>query len=406
MIAEDYFQLLNPLVFILFAIGFFCIDSFRPSRVALIFGFSYVFGALAFVADIVNEAFPPFIGAVPTAMLYAITAALGSTGLSLRYSGRTQWLILLCVAIAHIGIYAYLNFGVANLWWRSISANFGAGAIFAVGVWAAFGKARTPLDKAIYWLFAFNCLQCFLRPLILVDMTGAGLAPAAYNEQLFVMTLHLTVGVCAFLFGAALLIASSLEIADDLQKASITDSLSGLRNRRGFDSIASEGPNSDGAYSLILIDIDNFKRINDTYGHGFGDNVIAEMGALLDEYAVGDRVAGRIGGEEFAMLLPDEPLHDARDLADALRHDVERIVLRGASACASFTASFGVAQRLSGETYISTLSRADKALYVSKASGRNRVSCETDLSVETLRRATTPRERRRNRSADIIARLA
>ena len=127
--------------------------------------------------------------------------------------------------------------------------------------------------------------------------------------------------------------------------------------------------------SIVAIDLDHFKRFNDTFGHEGGDLVLREVGTVLLKIAHGDNLACRLGGEELLLILPDTPLEAAIDLAEKLRRKIEKlsIVLRGQQ-LGKVTASFGVAEYPShGDGQREVLRAADRALYRAKAAGRNRV---------------------------------
>ena len=168
--------------------------------------------------------------------------------------------------------------------------------------------------------------------------------------------------------------------------ASLTDGLTGLVNRKGFDQAlanclsgvdtecTAEGP------CLLMGDIDHFKTINDTYGHLFGDKVIRAVASVIKGHVKGRDTAARYGGEEFVILLPDTPLHGAQALAEHIRHSIEkgRIKRSGSQdAMAQVTLSLGVAHYHPGESATAFIERADRALYLSKRDGRNRVSTAT-----------------------------
>ncbi|CAH2806719.1 MAG: Sensory box/GGDEF family protein [uncultured Paraburkholderia sp.] len=166
-------------------------------------------------------------------------------------------------------------------------------------------------------------------------------------------------------------------LEDQLAQLAATDPLTGLQNRRAFVAQA-ERRLADvargGQVSAIFVDIDNFKSLNDRFGHAVGDLALRQVAqVLLDGTTRGDSVS-RIGGEEFAVL-------SGEDLAGALRL-AER--LRGAIAAlerpdGNLTASFGVAEHRGGENIMVLLDRADKALLCAKHSGRNRVCAERPL---------------------------
>jgi diguanylate cyclase (GGDEF)-like protein len=161
----------------------------------------------------------------------------------------------------------------------------------------------------------------------------------------------------------------------DLTTKSETDTLSGLLNRRGFEQ-RSAGALSGAAgqgmpVSLVIADLDHFKSINDNFGHAMGDRVIAAFAGFLRKVADGHHVAGRIGGEEFAIILPGANLAAARLFAEGARSGFAAISIDGLPKDRRFTASFGVAELDQGEGIAELLVRADAALYAAKNEGRD-----------------------------------
>jgi diguanylate cyclase len=173
-------------------------------------------------------------------------------------------------------------------------------------------------------------------------------------------------------------------LREQLQSArreALTDALTGLLNRTGFDAAAadilSDAGDDDHASCLVMVDIDHFKRVNDTYGHLFGDRVIKLVADVLRKTVKGKDAAARFGGEEFIVLLPDTPLAGARAVAENIRKAIERARIRRADSgetIGNLTLSAGVAQLREGESIEELLERADQALYKSKEDGRNRVT--------------------------------
>jgi diguanylate cyclase len=161
----------------------------------------------------------------------------------------------------------------------------------------------------------------------------------------------------------------------------LADGLTGLMNRRGFDqAIAdclSEFDSAEFGPSLLIADIDHFKRVNDTYGHVFGDRVLAAVGQILKKCVKGKNTAARFGGEEFIVLLPATPVDDACQLAEQIRSMVQGCRIKRNTdheAVANITISLGVTRYRAGESVADFVARADSALYVSKNEGRNRVT--------------------------------
>ena len=160
------------------------------------------------------------------------------------------------------------------------------------------------------------------------------------------------------------------------------DPLTGILNRRGFDMEVSRlcraAAEQGLVFSLVMVDIDFFKKINDTYGHPFGDQVIRAVGQALSQLTQRKDVAARYGGEEFALLLPETAANGAREVADRVRSAISRGTIKrgGNEPVGNITISAGVAQYVSGEDPLSLIARADRALYASKQGGRNRVTVD------------------------------
>jgi diguanylate cyclase (GGDEF)-like protein len=160
-----------------------------------------------------------------------------------------------------------------------------------------------------------------------------------------------------------------------------TDDLTGMLNRRAFFSAAEQEIERSLRYgnpvSVLMLDLDHFKRVNDDYGHAMGDQALKAAAVAMAASLREVDILGRLGGEEFAILLPETPLLGAQEVAERLRQAVAAIPLRlGDGAMLWLTASLGVAERLGDESSVdAVLARADAALYQAKHGGRNRVCC-------------------------------
>ena len=155
----------------------------------------------------------------------------------------------------------------------------------------------------------------------------------------------------------------------EFQRLARTDLQTGLLNRRGFFEEVEKMIRGGAETTLLIIDIDHFKRVNDRFGHLVGDAVIAAVGDALSGPTAG-YVCGRVGGEEFAVLLPSASPADAMQQADELRwHIVNNVDIR-ALGSAPVTVSIGLSP-LAGQTLLQAYGMADKALYRAKKAGRN-----------------------------------
>lgn len=161
----------------------------------------------------------------------------------------------------------------------------------------------------------------------------------------------------------------------ELKLAASRDPLTGLANRTELESQLARAMEKFASgktpFSLLFLDVDFFKRINDNYGHAVGDEVLVGLAKLLRQECYSGEVLGRYGGEEFVVVCPETDLHAARRRAERLRLAVSQSVLCAAPDV-KVTASFGVAAVEKGDTAESVLRRADKALYEAKGTGRNR----------------------------------
>lgn len=183
---------------------------------------------------------------------------------------------------------------------------------------------------------------------------------------------------------------SSLEeIADlknEIMKAkqeAISDGLTGLMNRKGFDTALHQCLDrvANDETCLVIADIDFFKRVNDSYGHLFGDKVIQAVARILKTVSGNLYTAARYGGEEFVLLLPHTSVDIAKEIAESVRRQVAAISIKNnvtQRLISNITISLGVTSYQPGESVDSFITRADQALYTSKAHGRNQVTMITE----------------------------
>lgn len=176
-------------------------------------------------------------------------------------------------------------------------------------------------------------------------------------------------------------IAELREQLDTSRAAAKTDALTGLQNRCAFDeqldAEIKAAQNASLPLALVMFDIDRFKNINDSLGHLFGDKVIKAVARVIVKQTRGQDIAARIGGEEYAVILPNTEFHGAQVVAENIRLSVEKIVLRKATEeerLATVTLSGGVAQLQADDCCESLVQRTDEALYAAKNGGRNRIS--------------------------------
>ena len=159
----------------------------------------------------------------------------------------------------------------------------------------------------------------------------------------------------------------------------VVDPLTGLNNRRYVDShiggLVAQSARTGQALTLMILDIDHFKAVNDTYGHGAGDEVLKGFAARVKKVIRGADLLARLGGEEFIVVMPDTPPEAAQRVAERVRHVVEAqpFPIDGGARSIRVTVSIGVAERRDETAATPIIARADQALYRAKHDGRNRV---------------------------------
>ena len=180
------------------------------------------------------------------------------------------------------------------------------------------------------------------------------------------------------------------EHLESARRDAMTDALSNLPNRKAFDQglarACAEAEASGAPLTLAVLDIDHFKRFNDTWGHQTGDQVIRFVASIIRKAGDPPRLPARYGGEEFALVLPGERAQAAMEILDAIRVEISSRALKRRSTdedLGAVTVSAGLAERRPGESLAALVERADAALYESKRTGRNRVtSAEAAVQAE------------------------
>jgi diguanylate cyclase (GGDEF)-like protein len=197
-----------------------------------------------------------------------------------------------------------------------------------------------------------------------------------FNSGWSVALLTLGAVILPILTMACVMLVHDAMIAN-LEEAANHDHMTGALTRKRMETLAREqlarAAQSGRPLALLIVDLDHFKRINDSFGHAAGDLVLREFARLtLLSLRDGDSL-GRLGGEEFGILLPETNMADALTLAERLREQSEAHAVSGSFGQCRYSISIGAAVSLEGETFDHLSARADRALYAAKHSGRNRV---------------------------------
>ncbi|MCW5720114.1 MAG: GGDEF domain-containing protein [Devosia sp.] len=308
--------------------------------------------------------------------LVAITLMI-SAMLRRRQSSAPLPLLFLIAAITMAGT-GWFTWGHDDFSTRVIVVNSGLGVLCTVGVYALRqAGCHTVMDKLIMTILVMGVFTFFSRSVSEVLFVDPSLQTADILSPYWLVTSLTTIVYC-LLVALTMLTAAALDAIKELQAQTQTDPLSVLLNRRGFEVRGAQLLNAHASsglpIALVMVDLDHFKTVNDQYGHAMGDLVIADFAGRLKSVMAPNAIAGRLGGEEFAVLLPLTDTSGARLFAETVRTSGQWIGgLR-------ITASYGVAQLLDDENLEHLLKRGDAALYQAKHGGRDCVRVAEDTS--------------------------
>ncbi|HOZ06536.1 MAG TPA: GGDEF domain-containing protein [Arenimonas sp.] len=297
---------------------------------------------------------------------------------------RTPYLISILIVLVSI-LFSYVW---PDRYWRLMINTLLLGILFGIAARLAF-RARANDDMVarshllVASVFALAAIVLFVR-VVSVMMSGRDHMPSIDEINLIQGLFYTaaTLGPIVATLGYALMCNERL--GSELARLANEDGLTGVHNRRSLEQIAQRmllpERRKNRPFSLILVDADHFKRINDNFGHGAGDLALRELAKIL-KTATGDMgVVGRFGGEEFLILLPDADIREASLMADRMRQEICSQVLSFSEQKLSWSISAGVAQLDKRDTDFDMLvRRADQALYRAKSEGRNRVALAEEL---------------------------
>lgn len=358
--------------------AFFVLWSFRrENRYVLQLCVCYLAVAIGFTLQSFDLGLGLAISKVTSNLLFFGALLLLVAAVTTRQGVRIPWTAsLICIA-AGMGGFLWFFFVHPYFPGRVFSVNYGLGALCIVAmIRLRRSSRRSVIGRMIVLMAGLRAADFFIRPLLVALLSGADASRPPYTTSPYWLTTSLSVMVFSLLIALTLLTAVALDTINELQAESETDALSKLLNRRGFEqkaaSVLERSARNGTPVTLVLADLDHFKSVNDRFGHAAGDQVIVDFAARLQ--TAGPRaVVGRIGGEEFAVLMPSTDLVAGRLFAETVREAFCSETVEGVPAGVRLTASFGVAGRFGGEVLAPLMQRADEALYKAKQNGRDSV---------------------------------
>ncbi|PBC05784.1 diguanylate cyclase [Mesorhizobium sp. WSM3860] len=370
--------LLNPTIALALGAAFLVLWFYQRHRPYLaVLAASYCLSASGFLL----QYFTLPLGIVATKLIsnicFTIAACCLSGAIIARYGRRVPYFGIGIMAVGGLAAFAWFMFVEPDLTWRVLSMNFGFGGLSLLVAAELRTVRNNGPEKILFTLALLSALNFTARTLIVVIAHGPFPSYDGFYGSSYWTTALLSHALLSLLIALCLFTAAALDVMKALKAETHTDPLSGLLNRRGFEeragALLDQCAKAGFPVALVLADLDHFKALNDQHGHEAGDRVIADFAAKL-RFATGARgAAGRIGGEEFAVLLPLSDLAAARLFAEAIRTFYSAGAVDGLPPGTRVTASFGVAARSGVEGLAPLMRRADEALYKAKRNGRDSV---------------------------------
>lgn len=381
---------INMVIAGLFAVAFAVVAATNPAtRGARWLSVAYGLG----VVDVLLEFLLPWL-ADPTEvvigifLVYLAALTCGLVGVALHYRmglPRTAIVGIWLAALGIIPMLLYLPYGTGA---RSVLYQLPYAAMQALMV-ALLIRARSQLklDRLLIFVSGLATLFYVVKPLVAL-FVGAARTPQDYLSSQYAAISQTMGSVVLIALALVLLLIMMRDMTVELVTRSETDPLSGALNRRGFQARAepmlAEARQSGIPITLVIIDIDRFKAINDAFGHAMGDLIISDLASMLLTWVEEGELVARLGGDEFALLLAGRSLKEACELAEGIRKTVSTQLPARLGQSKAVTACLGVAELQAPGQLSDLMRRSDLALYRAKAQGRNQVSITPlDLAVRS-----------------------
>jgi diguanylate cyclase (GGDEF)-like protein len=371
--------LLNPIIACIFAM-MFIVFWFRQREKSYILSIGLSFAGLGigflvshFLIEKLSLANLLFIG-----VLYTLATTAIISGLYRRAGVAGGVGTLLLIGFSGLALSTAVFLLSDNLNLRLYFTNATFGLLWAIGAWRLRKLVNgCGLDTFIMSVMIVISLQFIGMTAVTLNLSGV-LTPENYSSSLHWRVINFSTGISSLVFALTLIAMCAIDLLNQVSLIANQDLMTGLNTRRAFESNAEQMmrklDRTPLPVSLLILDIDHFKSVNDKYGHPVGDEVITQLGRLLSLRMRSADIAGRLGGEEFAVLLWNTDEVGARLLAEEVRSTFSTLPIDGIPDDKEITVSIGVAELLQLESYDSLYSRADKALYAAKNKGRNRVA--------------------------------
>ena len=373
------FTLLNPAIALVLATTFFILWRKRLQRPHLgLLAFAFFACGLAFVAqDFLAPLEGPVLRIAANGLFFvAIVAACAAalTRAHIAVPAKLIGLISLCAAAAFLWYLLADPSTTARIY--VMNAAYAAFAAITAQRLVAAGP-RALVDWLAVLTMVFLFLLAVSRPIATLLQGLDVNADGSFQQSAYWATVQAFTPLLALAIALVFLGALAVEVVGELREQADIDYLTGLLNRRGFDARAVQALDAAEPRlvqpAVMLIDIDDFKKINDSHGHASGDEVIRAVGSVLARSA-GKTLVARTGGEEFALFYADVRRGDLMALADAIRASLAQTAIAALPAHHRVTVSIGIHTRHQSEPLTAMMAQADQALYAAKKAGKDRAA--------------------------------
>lgn len=384
MSGQVFISLLNPGIGLLLASA--CLFLWLHRRATDYVGIAaagYAFAAAGFFIQDIGPQLPLQLQRIPSNLCFLLAAYLLAAAILRRFRLDVPHRLMIPVAVAGMAGLCWFLLVDPSLPARIYVMNIAVCVIFALATLLLLRTEKPHLiDKMMFWLCGLITLNYLMRPSLVLWWSARYATYDGFQQSAYWAMVQFTQVIFSTMLALALMVSVALELMAELRQEAQTDKLSGLLNRRGFEGLAAStlarAAKSGSSIALLVADLDHFKVINDNYGHVIGDKVIATFGEIVRQSLGDGMVAGRVGGEEFAVLLP------GTDIGLAMVH-AERIRQKLARSCGELivgsvqpSVSIGLCMARPGVSLNDLFRQADEALYQAKSAGRDRIHLFAD----------------------------
>ena len=374
------YQWLGPAIFVSAAVAFLLLYSHdRRQPAALRLAGGYFFAAIGYSLIMLGD------GDTPKAYQAIVQSSLFVShfflvwGVASLYGRKFPRLFFALAVMIAAGPIIY-SFAQPSLFWLRVAGASGFIVLVDLMCGVLVWRARSHrVDCIIAAIFIIQAALTLVRTSQLLLPGAEPLTRESFFGSHLATSMQTMNAMFAIIIGLAMFARTSVTLVMRLNRLAETDPLTGLLNRRAFEAKVSAlrtaaAPLPTG---LIICDIDNFKRVNDTHGHDVGDVALCSVANLLQKLSGEASICARLGGEEFCILLPEANADITRLAATQLRIAIESQRISSPSGVLKLTASFGYCEVGPEDDFRFAMARTDAAVYQAKADGRNLVRLAT-----------------------------